>query len=88
MNVELIKRFDKDLDKVKDISVLEKVYEIISEVEKASNILEINHIKKMVGFKTYYRIRVMGYRIGVDYKEGVVTFLRCLPRKDIYRYFP
>jgi mRNA-degrading endonuclease RelE of RelBE toxin-antitoxin system len=28
------------------------------------------------------------YRLGFVFEQGVVTFVRCLQRKEIYRYFP
>ena len=36
----------------------------------------------------YYRIRVGDYRVGFVFEQGAVTFVRCLNRKEIYRYFP
>jgi mRNA interferase RelE/StbE len=33
-------------------------------------------------------IRVGDYRIGVVLEDGVVTFVRVLHRRDVYRYFP
>jgi mRNA-degrading endonuclease RelE of RelBE toxin-antitoxin system len=28
------------------------------------------------------------YRVGFVFEHGAVTFVRCLDRKEIYRYFP
>jgi len=36
----------------------------------------------------YYRIRLGDYRLGFVFERGAVTFVRCLNRKEIYRYFP
>ncbi|HMP82104.1 MAG TPA: type II toxin-antitoxin system RelE/ParE family toxin [Verrucomicrobiota bacterium] len=35
-----------------------------------------------------YRIRVGDYRIGFVFEQSVMTFVRSLDRKEIYRYFP
>ena len=35
-----------------------------------------------------YRIRVGDYRLGLVFDGGTMTFVRCLNRREIYRYFP
>ena len=45
-------------------------------------------IKQLKGFKDYYRVRLGSYRIGFKKEGPVITFMRVLHRKDIYRYFP
>lgn len=42
----------------------------------------------MGGAKGHYRIRVGEYRIGVRIMGDMVTFVRVLERKDLYKYFP
>lgn len=33
--------------------------------------------------------RIKGdYRLGFVFEHGAITFVRCLDRKEIYRYFP
>jgi mRNA interferase RelE/StbE len=49
---------------------------------------ELNNIKKLKAKGDYYRIRVGDYRIGLTANEEVITFVRVLHRKEIYRYFP
>jgi hypothetical protein len=48
----------------------------------------VANLKKLSGGGPYFRIRLGDYRIGMRVEEDVVTFVRVLPRKDIYRYFP
>ena len=88
MIIEITKKFDKDISKIKDKKLLERVFELVNEIEETDDISTISHLKKMVGYKTYYRVRVSDYRIGLDIKDGVVILLRCLQRKEIYRRFP
>ena len=47
-------------------------------------------VKKMVGHKTYYKIRVGDYRVGVQIERDSrsIKFMRVLHRKEIYRKFP
>ena len=40
------------------------------------------------GNENYYRFRVGDYRIGIVIEEDTVVFVRCLHRREIYRYFP
>jgi mRNA interferase RelE/StbE len=42
----------------------------------------------MSGGGAYYRMRLGDHRVGLSVQDDVVTFVRVLPRKDIYRYFP
>ena len=45
-------------------------------------------LKKLRGFKNYYRIKVKDFRIGFKRTDNEVIFMRVLHRKDIYKYFP
>lgn len=45
-------------------------------------------IKKLQGFKNYYRIKIGGYRIGIKKDSENAIFMRILRRKDIYKFFP
>lgn len=88
MNIEFRKSFEKDLNKIKDESLLQKIQAVIEEVENAENLSEVNNIKKLFADGDYYRIRIGDYRIGLTISDGVIVFVRALQRKDIYRYFP
>ncbi|WP_256973597.1 type II toxin-antitoxin system RelE/ParE family toxin [Nostoc sp. T09] len=50
--------------------------------------MKISNIKKLKADGNYYRIRVGDYRIGFAEDEDMITFVRVLHRKEIYRYFP
>lgn len=80
--------FARDLKKVGDRSVVEHVRRIIEAVEKANDLQEISGLKKMSGGGSYYRIRIGDWRVGVVMTGDEVEFVRCLHRRDIYRYFP
>ncbi|WP_414623447.1 type II toxin-antitoxin system RelE family toxin [Calothrix sp. CCY 0018] len=88
MNVEFRKSFEKDLRKIRDETLLQRIQAAIEEVENAENIGEINNLKKLKADGDYYRIRVGDYRIGLTIVDDVIIFIRALQRKDIYRYFP
>ncbi len=88
MKVEFKSSFAKDLRKIKDAELRAQVGEIIQLIERAQNLQNIENIKKLKGGAQYYRIRIGDYRMGLAVHDDVVTFVRFLHRKDIYRYFP
>ena len=42
----------------------------------------------MSGPGNFYRIRVGDYRVGMVVEGNQVEFVRCLSRRDLYRFFP
>ena len=88
MKFEIKKSFLKDLKKLNDKRLAEEVKNLFYIIEKAANLQEIPNVKKLKGFEEFYRIRIGKYRVGIRYKNNEVTFIRILPRKDIYKFFP
>ena len=88
MIIRIDKSFEKDVDKIKDRSILKKIANCIERIKEVDNLSEIKNIKKLKGFLNGYRIRLGEYRIGVIIESNTVEFIRCLHRKDIYKYFP
>lgn len=88
MKIEFLSKFDKDLDKILDSDLLENIANLIEQVENAENITELKNVKKMVGSKNAYRIKLGKYRIGFYYENQVIEFARIVHCKDIYQVFP
>jgi mRNA interferase RelE/StbE len=88
MNATFRKSFTRDLKKVKDQAVLRRVREAIEQVEGAADLRGTGDLQKLTGTENHYRIRVGEYRIGVTVEGDTVDFVRCLPRRDLYRFFP
>lgn len=88
MKTEFLRKFSKDLDKINDKSLLELIAGAIEWVEGNEASVVIPNLKKLVGHKNAYRIRIGDYRIGVFVEGNTVEFARILHRKDIYRVFP
>ncbi len=88
MNTQFKESFLKDLRAIKDRDLLARVNEIIQAVEKAQTPQEIPNLKKLRGERNYFRIRIGDYRLGLKIEGQLVTLVRLLNRKDIYRYFP
>ncbi len=88
MKVDFKTSFLRDIKKVKDTDLLTSIDAVIQNTEKAANLNEIKNIKKLTGFKTYYRIKINDFRIGINIENETITFVRFLHRKNIYKFFP
>ena len=88
MIVKVDKNFEKDTNKIKNSLLLNKIANCLETVQRAKTIHQIPKIKKLKGFEQIYRIRIGDYRLGIYINDDVVEFIRCLHRKDIYKYFP
>ena len=80
--------FDSDLSVITDAALLRRIKKIIEQVEAAQTFQQIPNLKRLEASGKYYRIRLGEYRLGFVFENGAVTFVRCLHRKEIYRYFP
>ena len=88
MNVRPKPAFLRHLKKITDRTVRTDVNVAVVSVMKAVSVKDIPELKKMKGTKIYFRIKVGNYRIGLTIEGDMVTFIRCLPRKDFYKGFP
>jgi mRNA interferase RelE/StbE len=83
-----LQSFLKDVKKLRDHRTQRAVAGAIANVEIASSAGQIRGLKRLSGQTDYYRIRIGDWRIGVIIKADAVTFVRCLHRREVYRYFP
>ena len=80
--------FERDIKKITDKRLLDSIVETIENIEKSESINDIDNLKKMSGYKTYYRIKINDYRLGITIDNNIVNIVRFLHRKDIYKLFP
>ncbi len=80
--------FLRDVRKIRDRRVLASVREVIESIERADNLSEVPNLRRLSGSKSFYRVRLGDFRIGLVVEGDAVEFVRCLHRRDIYRYFP
>ncbi len=88
MKVRFDKKFKRDTERITDRDNLRRIDDVIEKVEAAHTLYDVPGVKKLTNNPGFYRIRVGQHRIGVQYRDGDVWFLRFLPRSDIYREFP
>ena len=89
MKVLYDKSFSKSLDKIKDHKTKQALLKFIENLKIANNLQEIKQLKKIKGFKSYYRYRLGDYRIGFELtKENNILLIIVTKRNDIYKKFP
>jgi mRNA interferase RelE/StbE len=88
MKTQFKASFLKAIKKIEDIQLKADIAHAILNVESAKNIKQITNIKKLKGYKQYYRIRIGNYRIGIKIESDTIFFVDIDHRKSIYRIFP
>ena len=88
MKVEVLAKFYKDIDKIRNKKLLNEIDETILLFQKAVSLKELVNIKHLTGYKNYYRIKMGDYRLGFSYDTDTVYLTRFMHRKDIYKVFP
>ena len=88
MKLEITEEFLKDVKNTRDAVLKARVVKQVDRIEGARSLQELAQVVAMKGHPGYYRIRVGDYRLGFEVREDVIVLLRCLHRKEIYRYFP
>ena len=88
MKVKIDKSFEKDTDKINDVDLLHKIATVIEHCINANSLQDIQHFKKLSGYKSFFRIKIGYYRIGLKLENDELIFERILHRKDIYKKFP
>ena len=79
----------KVLTKLKTIKTKQALLKFIENLKIANNLQEIKQLKKIKGFKSYYRYRLGDYRIGFELtKENNILLIIVAKRNDIYKKFP
>ncbi|MBM9538138.1 type II toxin-antitoxin system RelE family toxin [Desulfobulbus alkaliphilus] len=89
MKVRFTKSFAKDLrNQRRNQNLLQQVQKAIEQVEQAETIIEVTNLKQLKAEGRYHRIRIGDYRLGLTIENDLITFVRFLHRRKIYRFFP
>lgn len=82
------KAFLKDLLKIPTKARTRIEALVFQDWEDIDTLTDIPNVKKLSGYRDYYRIRVGSYRVGITYEGDVLTFVRVAKRGKIYNVFP
>ena len=88
MRTSFRRSFERDLKKIRDPVLLERIRRCIVSVESADDLSQVAAVRKMSGHHRHYRIRIGDYRLGLVTCCEAVEFVRVLHRRDIYKHFP
>ncbi|MYB70570.1 MAG: type II toxin-antitoxin system RelE/ParE family toxin [Gemmatimonadetes bacterium] len=88
MKVKFSNGFTRDIGRIRNQSIRERIEKAIEQIERIDNFTETSNIKKLRAGGNHFRIRVGPYRLGFLLENDTVVFTRCLPRQDFYRNFP
>ena len=69
MIVRIDKGFQKDISKIHDAKIKRSVSETIENIRQAENLISVTNLKKLTGYKDFYRIKLGNYRIGLEYTK-------------------
>lgn len=88
MKVAFRSSFLRDVKNVRDAAMKRRIIGAIEQVEAAQRPDQVAGLSSITGESGAYRIRVGDYRLGLIIASDTATFVRCLHRREIYRYFP
>ena len=88
MNLEIRSSFEKDIKKIKDKTLKQRIRKAIVKIQDAKKLSDIGDVKKMGGADNAYRLRIGEYRIGFYYIDKKIILARFKGRKELYQYFP
>ena len=88
MQIELTRKFQKQVENCNDKHIRSKILATIQAVIASENLNELPNLKKLTGYKNFYRIRLGNYRIGLLIEDKTIVFAAFDHRSDIYKYFP
>jgi len=80
--------FLKSIQKIRSEQIKSEIIRSIENVESSNTLRAVNNLKKLKGYKNFYRIRIGTYRIGLKIEGNTVYFVDIDNRKDIYKRFP
>jgi len=88
MKTQFKASFLRSIKKIESNQLKTEIANAIDNVEAAQNLKQIINLKKLKGYKQYFRIRIGDYRIGLKLDDQTLVFVDIGHRKNIYRIFP
>ena len=88
MKIKYHKSLEKDLRKINDKKIKQKLKLIILEMKEAQVLDELKPVKKLAGHPNAFRMRIGSYRLAFYYENNTLILSRFVKRNDIYKLFP
>ena len=88
MTVEPNRQFLHDVRRIGSGQIRRRLDLVIQELTEATNITEVNGVRRLRAEGQHYRIRIGDYRLGITMDGETAMLRRFLPRGEIYRRFP
>ena len=88
MDVEPSRLFRRDARQLGSAQIRRRLDRVIQELIEATDITEVNVVRRLRAEGQHYRIRIGDYRLGITMDGETAVLRRFLPRGEIYRYFP
>lgn len=73
MQLKIEKSFEKDVFKIQDKALLKKIEALIHALIETESLQNISHVKKLKGYRAYYRIRIGDYRLGLELENNTLV---------------
>jgi mRNA-degrading endonuclease RelE of RelBE toxin-antitoxin system len=87
MKIDATREFEKDVKRLPKM-VQQKLAEVMLKLQKVHDLDGISNVKKL-SVKSYYRIRIIDYRIGFKLvNTDTLLFLTAKHRSEVYDFFP
>ena len=78
----------RDVRRVRDRELQQRILLKIQELQAASSISGVTNTRRLEGPGRHYRIRIGDYRLGIAVDGDMVTLMRFGHRREFYRQFP
>ncbi len=88
MKVDFSKAFKKDIAKLSNQGLKQKLKRVIIRLENEKSLRTVPNCIKVQNHSSAYRIRIGDYRLGVYYENNNIQIARFVKRNDIYKLFP
>ena len=80
--------FNKELSRLRDRKLADRIEKVINGLENAKSLQQVTSVKKIKGSENAFRIRIGDYRLGFYLIDNTVKLTAFASRKEIYSYFP
>ncbi len=85
MEVEQRATFIRDLRRLRNGDILNRLHRKIKQLEQASSISQISGLRKLKSSRNIFRVRIGNHRLTFAVEGSSVQLIRFRHRRDVYR---